>query len=559
MPLPLASPRSSCRSPLKAVALLLGMLMVFISACDNKAPTPAPDTGADTTALDTGLSDTAAPDTAPPDTAPSDTTSPDTSSPTDTGPPPGSGVEGGWSITHDSEVIGARFIHPINTDKDGAIVASRVASALGGLGIAATSDARRATLDPTRMSDADYVEEIAAFIVDDLYGVVARSGAPEQALLTNDTLVLSSVHRYGLYVAETLHARMLPLQLISFADSWEQVVAASTSSTVIVGQDYDYDGLWLWNKLAAGAPGTAAASLPPAYLAALSQATELVVVQPDDNWAYCTESYCWDVINEVYTGGDAPIYLHTSLTRSASANAGTALYAAAAEAGHISDAPDSAVADLKQWEWGVPDAAVSNLRAIWADLGKPAENLTVIRGGVVEMYAWTPALWRAYLEKNEAPARGLHFSSYWVANTQLERCGAVLPIPSYSYWQESWHPLDDNARALLTDLCGGSCPASYAENTRAFVNTIGSSGDPAGTQAVMTDFGLTPEAGAWYGLGINAEGAAGWTGWSGEPTATAWEITAEAIQDAASCPYAGADWEPLTTSEVCDLGLYRCE
>ncbi|MFT5683365.1 MAG: hypothetical protein ACI8RZ_004296, partial [Myxococcota bacterium] len=292
-----------------------------------------------------------------PDTDPPDSSTPDDSGePEDSGepdPPPGEGLDGGWSIQHSDEVLGATFIHPVNTDKDGGIVAARVASALGGLGIAATNDAREAILNPTRLSDATMVDEIATFIVEDLYSNLARAGEADQALLTTDTLVLTSVHRYGLYVAEALHAPLLPLQFISFADDWEQVTAASTRATIIVGQDYDYDGLWLWNKLGAGDPGSSAASLPPAYVQAISVAERLVIVQPDDSWTACTESACWDAVHQVYTGGEEPIYLHTSITLNATSNPGTRRYAEAVDAGLIQDAPYSAVENLKQWEWGV--------------------------------------------------------------------------------------------------------------------------------------------------------------------------------------------------------------
>lgn len=54
------------------------------------------------------------------------------------------------------------------------------------------------------------------------------------------------IGRYGLYVAEALHARVLPLQFISFADSWAQVQAAAQSSVIIAGQDGGFNGLWLW-------------------------------------------------------------------------------------------------------------------------------------------------------------------------------------------------------------------------------------------------------------------------------------------------------------------------
>ena len=56
----------------------------------------------------------------------------------------------------------------------------------------------------------------------------------------------SAACRYGLYVAEVLHARVLPLQFISFADSWTQVEAAAQSSVIIAGQDGGFNGLWLW-------------------------------------------------------------------------------------------------------------------------------------------------------------------------------------------------------------------------------------------------------------------------------------------------------------------------
>jgi hypothetical protein len=524
------------------------------AACVPPQSSPAP---VETDPRDSGDSDSSDSHADSGDSAGSDSGDSD-SGPTDTGV--GSGLSGGWSIEHSEEVAGARFIHPVNTDKDGAIVAARLASALGALGTPATSDSRAATVAPTRMVDAAYRDEVADFLVDDLYGGLARVGQPEQGLVGTDTLVLTSVHRYGLYVAEALHARVLPLQLIAFADSWDQVEAAATQSTLIVGQDSDYGGLWLWNKLAAGAPGTPAGALPPAYTRALAEAENVVIVQPDDNWTTCTDSYCWDVVNAVWTGAETPVYLHTSLTRSGAANTGTALYADAVAAGQVSGVSEADVANLKQWEWGVPDSTITNLRAAWAALGKPADHFTVIRDGVVDMYAWTPWLWRAYLDHNGVPVRGFNFESYWAAYPAVERYGAVLPFPSYSWWQQDWHPLDDNGRAVLDTVCGGApCPAGYAENTRAFVNTIGSTREVQGMKALLTDYALTPDDGAYYGYGINAEGAGAWTGWDGAPVASGWEIAAMDEQDPNRCPYTSRSWSPLTVADVCGLGLYTCE
>jgi hypothetical protein len=361
-------------------------------------------------------------------------------------------------------------------------------------------------------------------------------------------------------VGEALHARVLPLQILSFAERWEEVEAASERATILVGQDFDYGGLWLWSKLAAGAPGSGAATLPPAYLAALAEAERVVIVQPDDNWATCTPAYCWDVLQEVYTGGPDPIYLHTSLTRSTAVNTGTTRYAEAVAAGLVAPAPDADVANLKQWEWGVPDSTVANLRAAWAALGKPPSELRVIRGGVVDLFAWSPQLWMTYLDKNGVAPRGVHLSSYWVAPTQRERFGAIVPFPSYSYWQTDWHPLDDNARSALTALCGGTgCDPSWSAESRAFVNRIGSAGDPEAVRDLFADFGLTEAGGAWFGEGIWSEGAAPWTGWSGEPVLSGWEQVALDVQSADRSPYATRAWVPLTVDEVCGLGLYTCD
>ncbi|GLI67349.1 hypothetical protein VaNZ11_011418 [Volvox africanus] len=463
------------------------------------------------------------------------------------------GLSGGWQIDFTGNISGARFIHPINTDKDGSLVAARVASALSGLSVAATSDVRALSINPTRMADAAYVEDAANYVVNQLYGTLAQAGT--NPLLQKTTLVLSSVHRYGLYVAEALHARVLPLQYISFANSWQQVVNASSSATIIVGQDYDYGGLWLWNKIAAGKAATKAANVPTAYLQAMKDATNIIVVQPCDNWVYCNpvsdpQGYnCWDAINETYIGGTSgPIYLHTSLSRSGFGTGGQ-LYQEARAKGAIGKASAAEVKNLKQWEWGVPDSTVNNLKTIWTQTLKRSEtNFKVISGGVVDMFTWTPDVWRSYLESaNKLKVRGFHWNSYWVAHTQLERMAAVLPFPSYSYYQPYWHPLDDKARSVLNTMPGApNFAASYAANSRAFVNSIGSAYDADGVKRVLSDYGLTPGSGlAYYGFGIDAAGASS-VGWDGTTNVRAGYVEAAvALQNATLAPYTKRVWMPL--------------
>lgn len=71
--------------------------------------------------------------------------------------------------------------------------------------------------------------------------------------------------------------------------------------------------------------------------------------------------------------------------------------------------------NLKQWEWGVPDTAVANIKSIWTNtLGRSAANFRVISSGVVDsLFTSTPDLWMSYLAANNAAVRGLHWNSYW--------------------------------------------------------------------------------------------------------------------------------------------------
>lgn len=80
-------------------------------------------------------------------------------------------------------------------------------------------------------------------------------------------------------------------------------------------------GLWLWNKLAAGPAGTPAGSLPPAYMQALQEATNLVVVQPCDNWCAeqlgicsCGGCSCLAWHHRNCGGGQQQVFRHCSRT-----------------------------------------------------------------------------------------------------------------------------------------------------------------------------------------------------------------------------------------------------
>ncbi|MFW6100571.1 MAG: hypothetical protein ACOC90_04235, partial [Bacteroidota bacterium] len=98
-----------------------------------------------------------------------------------------------------------------NCDKDGAIVAARLASAMGGI-----CSARNLEITPDRYTDPNFLDDIANTLTA-YYGLASRS-----PLLDPRTIVLSSVHPAALYIAETLHAPLLPMQVLSFAQNIKQ-------------------------------------------------------------------------------------------------------------------------------------------------------------------------------------------------------------------------------------------------------------------------------------------------------------------------------------------------
>lgn len=240
--------------------------------------------------------------------------------------------------------------------------------------------------------------------------------------------------------------------------------------------------------------------------------------------------------------------------------AGKTLYNNAVAAGKVGKAAQADVANLKQWEWGLPDTAVTNIRNIWASLGKPAANLKVISSGVVEgLFVWTPEVWQQYLAANSVPVRGFHWNSYWVAHTQLERAAGVVPFPSYAYFHPDWHPIHDKAVQVLNSMqasLGTSDLSSLAPNSRAFVNNIGSSSDITATRDVMTAYGLTAANGAHFGSGIDCVDSAAWDGWPGSGTQVppAFQVAAVAVQNATLAPYASkTDWVPISFASLASL------
>ncbi len=174
-----------------------------------------------------------------------------------------------WTVTNLGPLLGAPTnYHSANGDKDGSIVAARLAGATGGV-----SDTRALNYPPTftRYADALYFEDVADLTAS-LYEEASSSSSPtNQVLLSNRTVVFGSVHRLVLAAGEALHAPLFPAQVIEFADTWDSACAASQGgdAIVMVGCDAGADYLWLWVK-----PATSA-GVPRAHTNAMRTAEEV--------------------------------------------------------------------------------------------------------------------------------------------------------------------------------------------------------------------------------------------------------------------------------------------
>lgn len=397
-----------------------------------------------------------------------------------------------WDFTVEHVEGGGTVVGFANADKDASLVAARLASSLP-LTVAFT---RRLDLAVTRESDCGLVRDLGNAVVS-AYSVVgahnpamvpgeggrgagglweevrevlrvprghpdtvaagAARGAHAAAMATataaqaakglgnpllnpSGTVVLGSVHRTTLYIAEALHAPVLPLAFISFARSWEAV--ASAPWTTMVGHDYGFDGLWLWNKI------TAREHLPEGYVAMLRGCSQVVVVRSTDA----------DPVPATFGGA----FVHSSLLSHAAkrTHTGDPVFPAlsalveAAEPGLVHLSPEEAKATgdgLRQWEWGVPDTTITMLRELWRALGKDPGSLVVVEAGTVALFGAAPRVWTAYLNKAERPPRGFTFSGYWVAHPGMERVAALVPFPFYCFAKphEDFVWLRESARRVM--------------------------------------------------------------------------------------------------------------
>ena len=284
-----------------------------------------------------------------------------------------------------------------NCDKDGSIISARLASILG-----AVSSTRPLSIKIDRQINNSYFKDIGnklASYYDDL---------DKSPLLNKKTIVLSSVHRAALYIAEVLHAPLLPLQIISFADSWEQ--AGKSEMLSIAGSDFDAPYIWQWNKI------NHYSQFPQKYIDMMSESSELVLVRANDDGSDCP------IIGKL---GD--IYINSTIKEARHSNSYWSQVKNKLKHKNVN------YSSIRQWEWGLPDVTVEATKQMWLKLGKSIKDFHVVEGSSVDLYRFITPIWEHYLAKNLIPVRGFTFNSYWIAHPYYERYAGLLPIHFYKF------------------------------------------------------------------------------------------------------------------------------
>ena len=349
-----------------------------------------------------------------------------------------------------------------NCDKDGTLVAKRIAS-LSGL----VAPTRNINIDLNRETDETFAQDMA----DKLASLYKNSKSVNKKII-----IFSSVHRYALYLAEVLNAVVLPLQIISFAKSWEQ--AKKTQTTSICGTDSDrLDLIWQWNKF------TSPEHFPKSYVELMKNAEEIIIVRSTDRDD--------DPDNCQIVGKYKNLYINTTLLSSKSGRR------------HFKkmqlcmDTRKKNFIHLGQWEWSLPNDTINATKQIWESLGKDTNSLHTVKSSTINLYKRIIPLWEEYLKINNIPVRGFSFNPYFTCHPYYEKLAGLLPINYYKFEMVSKY-----AEIYIRKY------AKQIERTprtiTAFTNEFGSDAEIQDLQCFLEKFGMSDTA--WLSNGSDCSG-----------------------------------------------------
>ena len=350
-------------------------------------------------------------------------------------------------------------IHIKNCDKDGAIVSARLASLLN-----AVSSLRPLKINPDRYTDHNYFNDIGNKLAK-YYSLVKKN-----KLFSTETIVLSSVHRAALYIAEVLHAPILPMQIISFSRSIKE--AQQTSLFSIVGTDYDYKGLWQWNKI------THISHFPTEYVKLINRAKHLIIVRSIDEGKDCP-----------IEGKIKDLFINCSIKK-----LNPLLWK---EIKDLIVEKEKDYGWVRQWEWGLPDNSIKAVKDLWKSLKKDITNLHIIEANSIDLYKFIPFIWEKYLNENKVSIRGITLNSYWTAHPYYERYAGLIPIHFYKFSY-----LQKIAVSYIRKFC---LKERSPETLCAFINNIGDINDINNVKLLLNKIGVEKES--WVSNGIDSPDA----------------------------------------------------
>lgn len=339
-----------------------------------------------------------------------------------------------------------------NCDKDGSIVAARIGGAVG-----RSTYTRHLCIDHIENTDHDAVAQFARKTVQ-YYEAVGKIDS--NPLLSSKTLVFGTVHHASLYLAEVLHAPILPMQFLEFTRSIDRL--GKGPHLQMIGCDYDRtDCYWVYNKI------SNLDFFPVAYRQLMKNANSLVLLYSSSE----VEEQC-EILGRIGENG----YVNRTL-KSLRGEKGGLFQNIESRLCH-SDIMDK---DLGQWEWGLPKASIECLRQEWLKLGKSADNFHIVKGGSVSLYKSILPLWKQYLDHNGIRPLGFTVSGYWMSFPALERLAGLLPIHFYSFEMVQKFATDflaDVSSARATD----DSFADSSDKCCIFANDIGNRQDPSRMQ-----------------------------------------------------------------------------
>ena len=408
------------------------------------------------------------------------------------------------------------MFHIYNCDKDGASIVKRLASCSG-----AVADTRDPYLHPTLFVDSNYVKKNADKIVQYYQNLTNATKSPlPKAPLNFSTIVIGNPHRASLYAAEVLHAPLLPMQFIGWAQSLD-TAAADGSCLRIAGSDFDNPSVWLWNKI------TEIQHFPQSYVNLIKNAENLVVVRSIDDPEF----------PEAYVGKYKGVYLHSSIKSNPA-------FLSSINQDLLETNISNETKLLHQWEWGLPDQTIIAVTKLWTDvLRKPLSKLTVIEGGTVPLFEGITKTWLAYLSKNLVKPRGISFNPYWTANPLYERYAGIVPLDFYNF-----RVTQDFAQNIVTSLRkNGTFKDAGPERIYAFMNTIEELPDVNCLKAFWDANNLTTSG--WFSVGFDLYGIKS-KNLNGDIVDAPYEKISKWMSNSTNLPYKNRKWIALTPNET---------